>query len=517
MNKTQEVAAIGIIAVEMNRNMDLKPVKPVHRTDALFFVSGMSLYWAVFVWQIFPLGLLNPSLADSSWTNGYAFDVHIGVLLLCIFWTLARRRLALKTETMMRLLLVVGALLAVDAAFFAFLPSNGYVLVACYWSSIALYSALIVLLTSSWVYASSSLDSAEFKLYLPLSMLFSIIVGTLVQYVSASAGWSEMATATILPLLSGLLVVHLLRRQKEKPTASSRKPIELKSLFSSHYSIAFGALILYLVSSGVYYSVYTQGMSSVEMQGLPHKILGVVLIIAWIIFLRLFKNKDSIYAYPIVFFISLCIMVLYFVALFGSTFEDTCKAILLPTRACAIFLSWMVVFEISREHDHSPPGLMIAAFLPCITTSWMVVFKSWDIWLSASGVVSSELLMSAFVLAGAFILTISTFQLIKSRARGAGSRPATPSAGNNGPSKGTESILSDLKEMYGLSARETEVLKLLSEGHTKKKISSLLYVSLNSVQTYSKSLYLKLGVHKRQEVVDLVKSRADSSSGDGGG
>ena len=36
-----------------------------------------------------------------------------------------------------------------------------------------------------------------------------------------------------------------------------------------------------------------------------------------------------------------------------------------------------------------------------------------------------------------------------------------------------------------------------------------MLVSINSVQTYAKSLYRKLDIHSKQELIDLVTSRRD--------
>lgn len=66
--------------------------------------------------------------------------------------------------------------------------------------------------------------------------------------------------------------------------------------------------------------------------------------------------------------------------------------------------------------------------------------------------------------------------------------------------------LAQLQQRYGLTDRETEVMLLLSEGHSQKRIAELLVLSLSSVQTYSKRIYRKLDVHSKQEVIDLVAS-----------
>lgn len=62
-----------------------------------------------------------------------------------------------------------------------------------------------------------------------------------------------------------------------------------------------------------------------------------------------------------------------------------------------------------------------------------------------------------------------------------------------------------VREFYGLSARETEVAELIARGNTMAHIAELLFVSENTVRTHAKHIYVKLDIHKRQELIDLVE------------
>ena len=68
----------------------------------------------------------------------------------------------------------------------------------------------------------------------------------------------------------------------------------------------------------------------------------------------------------------------------------------------------------------------------------------------------------------------------------------------------------ELAQEHGLTKRETELLKLLSQGRDAAHIEKTLFLSRNTVKSYSKSLYAKLGVHSKQELIDLVKSSFQS-------
>ena len=83
--------------------------------------------------------------------------------------------------------------------------------------------------------------------------------------------------------------------------------------------------------------------------------------------------------------------------------------------------------------------------------------------------------------------------------------------------KGTD-VLGNLRQeacasfasQFSLSDREAEVLTLLSEGHSQKKIAEILFISTSTVQTHVKSIYRKSDHHTKQEVIDEVVRRVDS-------
>jgi len=54
---------------------------------------------------------------------------------------------------------------------------------------------------------------------------------------------------------------------------------------------------------------------------------------------------------------------------------------------------------------------------------------------------------------------------------------------------------------YGLTEREKELLKILTEGFTKKQIAAKLFISYHTVDTHLKNIYAKLHVQTRSGVV----------------
>ena len=52
-----------------------------------------------------------------------------------------------------------------------------------------------------------------------------------------------------------------------------------------------------------------------------------------------------------------------------------------------------------------------------------------------------------------------------------------------------------------LSPRETEVLQMITEGLSNDEIARRLYLSINSVKTYIRTAYRKIGVTRRPQAV----------------
>lgn len=59
-----------------------------------------------------------------------------------------------------------------------------------------------------------------------------------------------------------------------------------------------------------------------------------------------------------------------------------------------------------------------------------------------------------------------------------------------------------------LSKREADVLRLIAKGRSTPRIQEELRVSMNTVNSHTSHIYQKLGIHSRQELLDLMESTA---------
>jgi DNA-binding CsgD family transcriptional regulator len=60
---------------------------------------------------------------------------------------------------------------------------------------------------------------------------------------------------------------------------------------------------------------------------------------------------------------------------------------------------------------------------------------------------------------------------------------------------------------YGLTERERETAALISRGFTAKRVAEELSITTGTVQSYCKSIYRKMGIHKKDELIDAVEAQ----------
>jgi DNA-binding NarL/FixJ family response regulator len=91
----------------------------------------------------------------------------------------------------------------------------------------------------------------------------------------------------------------------------------------------------------------------------------------------------------------------------------------------------------------------------------------------------------------------------------AGGSPISPMIARQLLKHLSQPVRSDSADDEGaaLSERETEVLNLLARGFSYDEIAGILELSPQTIATYVKRLYRKLGVHSRSEAVFEGTSR----------
>lgn len=110
--------------------------------------------------------------------------------------------------------------------------------------------------------------------------------------------------------------------------------------------------------------------------------------------------------------------------------------------------------------------------------------------------------LAATAVVCAYVLSVPLVFLLRRRCDPAGTAAAAVPVAP--PAQTDVQIAMEAAEKYGLSARETDVLRLTLRGMESPQMAERLCLSDNTVRSHKKNLYRKLGVHSKSELFGVV-------------
>lgn len=111
------------------------------------------------------------------------------------------------------------------------------------------------------------------------------------------------------------------------------------------------------------------------------------------------------------------------------------------------------------------------------------------------------------VLAVLYILAMS-YAAVQARKRGQDAREEAREEGARPPAAVVDEVAQRCAiaaDEAGLTKRERDILLVLARGRDVPSIAKQLYISENTVRSHSKSIYRKLDIHSKQELLDLLE------------
>lgn len=138
-------------------------------------------------------------------------------------------------------------------------------------------------------------------------------------------------------------------------------------------------------------------------------------------------------------------------------------------------------------------------------------------WLISYGVVAAGLPAASFLAPFFLVATVVVFSMVllmlgqqtvsealeKMYERASSSSTSSKSGAAPDLPSTWDGFCEKLSRDRGLTAREEEVLRLLSRGRTNGYIALELNISQNTVKGHTRNVFAKLGVHSRQELIDI--------------
>lgn len=178
-----------------------------------------------------------------------------------------------------------------------------------------------------------------------------------------------------------------------------------------------------------------------------------------------------------------------------------------PTRIAQTFVSASAVLvfmfteylliRIAHHHTSYPLGTVVGAGFAAISLIG---------WAMRGAVAFYGALIEDARLVPVLLVAILFIIVFLLPARTPGMQPLTSEFAARHPTENNaiERRCKTIASEYGLAPRETEVLTLLALGRSIPRIAETLCLTENTVKTYRQRLYAKLGVHSKQELLDLV-------------
>lgn len=179
--------------------------------------------------------------------------------------------------------------------------------------------------------------------------------------------------------------------------------------------------------------------------------------------------------------------------------------IVVVARSGLDFLLWILLCGIAASERVRTCRLFLVCGVLTEIASWTISYliiplaatESQEFFSSLGG---RSILLSLFFLLAMLTLTFGALSL---------NREPVDTSGTVADMKADrpDAIAPELVGRYGLSKREAEVAWLYGQGYSLSKVASRLFISTGTAQTHIKSIYRKLDIHSRNELIEIILPR----------
>ena len=379
-------------------------------------------------------------------------------------------------------------------------------------------SALLCLI---WAHLFSKITRAESEQAIPSSIAITVIcavviplLGFLPQDVRSALG---SALVCILPLLCSLcadIELGLIEKRTEQRDARFEKVPANDSVLASEgesrgmlVRICISLLIFYFATSAALsiapQTIYMVDSSMGDLQTISGSFLGLLFATAFVLYSRR-TDFYSLFRWTLPLGIASISL-----APWDNTFSAKISGSLFQALDVVLqSVAFLCALQLKRE------GFMKAIPAMALTQGMLQL-----------GVLLGNILIiplkqlaqqdsGNFAIAFVLIFLVSLIVLLVSPFR-VNTSKTTQGIAHVTPATGEDPFLTASKELavnYGLSPRETEIMGYLAQGRTQPFIRDQLVLSKNTVSSHAKHIYQKLGIHSKQELIDMVQASLTSSS-----
>lgn len=222
----------------------------------------------------------------------------------------------------------------------------------------------------------------------------------------------------------------------------------------------------------------------------------VVLALYWVL-----SKRTEVYASKL----WICVLFMMAVTLVLLTVQDPTiqlvgALISLTAQTFARCLLWATLADVARYSSWHPLTVFSAGWI--LYAAPLVAGESLQFATVGFGSEGTDLMLALCLLMASIVLLLNTGTF--SRQRIFQDLEYRLPVGR--PVQSIDEACGFLAKEYKLSPRETEVLTYFAKGRAKRYIAETLFVSENTVKVQIKSIYGKMDIHSKQELLDAVDS-----------
>ncbi len=470
-------------------------------------VLGMAFFWAYFRYQIvfmilYPQSSMVP-LGPATIPAHGAFLLVLSVLA-CAALTLRRQVAHTMRERPGLWAVATAAGTAGSALALTALATTGAAHATLAWISAPLVACGFLSAFLGWGLVLSRDFGTSQLVVLPASYFLS-----LVSFKPGTVMASELCPLVV-PVGSALfwlLSVRLANRVvPHAPTASKDLPPQNAPLWLFAAFLLAGSVVRGIADITIAYPDPRRALS-VPVTG--------ALVIACVAYWLLMRRRGKTDPLPFVLGCWIGFATLFFCGIFVFlTVNDLSlgASLVVIARSMLEVVLWMFLCDRASHRSASAVSLFIVGGVFVETASWAISYVAIPALLppTTAGIADSQTvtLIAIFGLV-AVITTVCGVLLVLQSPLRAAEKPAQPAGGEPAPARPIETeddrASRRLEDDRGLTAREATVALLYSRGYSLAKVAEELGVTTSSAQTSIKSVYRKLDVHSKNELIAAVE------------
>lgn len=508
---------------------------PVARKNDWLFIAGMACYWPAFRNSFFGLIFVDPDHGPGRFDGEYLLLLGCMAVLCigCLMVPSVVHRLLAADRRLIPALSVLGS----GGLAFAYVAKSAVLPEALMAGSVLCAAVAFLALTFAWFNECVVAQGRNVLFYLALSFFLSFVL-SLTSLLPTPASLA-------LPLLSWIVSGAAYAAYQPAPTSdgstaapSTRPSLGLgKDTISGLVILLVAFLVIGAIVRGFLYSgtvSYSPSQGTYSRRALSLVLALIIVVIAY----RADAGK------PPLFRLWALVSLIFFGGLFlvGSLYSfmpELASGVVISGRTFVTLFLWVALMIAIRQKGLAlvPTLGFLFILVECVSgfCSYFVapsIARAID--LPASAYLPPFALIMAFILIASTLafLALTADKGTRDPAEGQAAKAGDAGAGTRGSANGSASAVSAqgidvsnplsreavctlLGEQHGLTEREVEVMIGFSQGNSLRKVAESLFIFMSTAQTHVKSLYRKLGIHSKQELIDLVStqmSRTDTTA-----